>query len=538
MASYPPFPPPPGGPYGYDPKIAARAFRAQERSRKQAFRIQRDLARQQARAMRRTSVVGPLIIVAIGVTLLLVRNGNVHLSSFLLWYGRWWPALLVGAGLVMVLEWAIDQRRSNTATPPVHRGIGAAVVFLLILIGITGAGVSQIHNVNDLPLQGIKINGNNLEEFFGEKHELSEDVDHDFPAGTVLSVDNPRGDVTITGRSLDNRIHIASNKQVFSRSDSDANSRAQELTPRFSMDGNTLRVTIQQVDGASSDLAITVPESAQTTINANKGDVRVSAMRAPLNITSNHGDVEVTASAGPVIVYMNHTGNSLAAHQLTGDLTLKGRAEDLNISDISGRVSLEGEFYGDTHLEHVAGPLKFDTSRTHFSLVRLDGAVDLSPNSELTGDQILGPVELRTRSRNITLGRISGGVDIRNSNGTVDLTNTIPLGDVQVENTNGAVNVTVPNDAAFSVEAETSGGSIENDFGLPVTTERDRTRTQGVIKSGKAHVTLHTTHADVGIHHGEVPSLLPPPPPTPPTPPTAPTPPLTSLPINQVKSKT
>ena len=69
-------------------------------------------------------------------------------------------------------------------------------------------------------------------------------LDLAFPAGSSLAVVNPRGDVTISGTSDDNRIHVAVHKQVYARSDSDADSKAQQLTPATANNGSGVTLTM------------------------------------------------------------------------------------------------------------------------------------------------------------------------------------------------------------------------------------------------------------------------------------------------------
>ena len=88
------------------------------------LRAQQQAYRQQLRGMRRGSILGPLLVIAIGIVFLLVQTGHIPAHDLWLWYGRWWPALLVGAGIVMLLEWAFDQytaRRRDSFAPPQHR---------------------------------------------------------------------------------------------------------------------------------------------------------------------------------------------------------------------------------------------------------------------------------------------------------------------------------------------------------------------------------------------------------------------------------
>src|SRR5579863_3699533 len=107
MSSAPPNMPPGGGaPPPYDPKMQWRVYRAQQRA---AWRAQRDAWRAQrhtwkanyvgAYGPRVPSVVGPVLLICVGVIALLLVTGHIDAGSFWGWYGRWWPLLLLAAGL-------------------------------------------------------------------------------------------------------------------------------------------------------------------------------------------------------------------------------------------------------------------------------------------------------------------------------------------------------------------------------------------------------------------------------------------------------
>lgn len=476
---------------------------AQRSAQKAAYKAQRDLYRQQTRAMRRSSILGPVLVVAFGVIALLVKLGKIPLLTFTLWYGRWWPLLLVCAGLVMMLEWAFDQRTRTDGVPHLRRGIGGGAVFLLVLLGLTGLAASGVHDGNDFLMHGFSINPDNLDQIFGERHDYTQQIDQSFAPATALDLDNPHGDITLAGTSTDGMIHITVSKHVYGRSDGDAASKEQRISPAVSLSGTTLNVTVPSVDGATADLAITLPSTAAATINSNHGDLMVSGMAAPVIVTSNHGDVEVNAITGAVVAHVNHSGSSFSAHEVTGDVSVNGHAQDLNVSGIGGQVTLEGDFYGDTHLEHIKGPVRFETSKTHFTLGRLDGEVNIN-RSELSGDQIVGPTELHTHSRTISFERVAGDLDVSNSNGPVEISGSAPIGAVTIENTSGAVHVTVPGDAGFDVQAETKGGDIEDDFNMQPTKINDRSNLQGTVGHGNGRVNIKTTHADIELRRGVV----------------------------------
>jgi DUF4097 and DUF4098 domain-containing protein YvlB len=526
MAGYPPpYPPPPGPPFGYDSREQARYARRQIqdqiRAQKAAFRAQRMMYKAQTRAMRRSSILGPLLVISIGVLLLLLRLGGVPAATFFELYGHWWPLIFVAAGVVLLLEWAFDHRSHEEGVPYVRRGLGGGVVFLLILMAVTGASIEGIHS-GQFFTGNWHIDDDNLGAVFGDRHEYEQEIDQPFPNGSTLNIQNPHGDVTIVGKSDDNKVHIVVNKQIYSWSGNDASSRSDELSPRVTVSGTAINVVVPQLESAQADLAITLPDNGQTTIIANHGTINVSDMKAPVNATANHGDVEVDRIASAVTVHLNNNGSSFTAHDVQGDVTLRGHADDLNITDVTGSVSLEGEFWGDAHLEHLAGPVAFRTNRTQFTVGKLDGMVDISPDEELTGSQIVGPTELRTRSRNIALERVTGSVNIVNSNGTVDLTSANPVGNVSIENQKGEVTVTVPEHAGVTVESSTKDGAIQDDLDNTNIEEQPNANHSTTVGDGAAHLTIHTTHADINIHKAVVEPPAPPAP-TPAAPP-APTP--------------
>ena len=520
MAGYPPPypPPPPGTPYG---PPNGRDWKYQRRILRDQARAQRDQYRLQMRGMRRGSILGPVLVILVGIVFLLVQTGRLHRDHVWEWYGHWWPLLLVLAGAVLLIEWGIDQvRPQDPQRLYVRRSVGGGVITLLVLLAVVGVIFKGVHDGRDSFARGFSINPDNIEEFLGNKHESDANLVEALPAGTSLSIDNPRGDVTVTGTSTDNQVHISVHKQVFSRSDSDAEEKAGRLTPQVNNNNHQLSITMPSLNGAITDITMTVPPGAASTIMANHGEVHVDSLKAPVAVTSNHGDVKLSAILGPVTAHVNNNGSSFSAHDITGPLALEGHAQDMTISDINGPVNLTGDFYGTTHLEHITSAVRFHTSRTDFQLARLDGEMEISSDG-ISADQAAGPVVLTTANRNVNLERMSGDLAVTNRNGSIDLTSAPPLGNVTVQNRNGSVNLTLPDHANFVASAETTDGSIENDFSLPRVDHEQKATMNGTVGKGGPLIRITTSQGDVSFKKASIAPLpiRPPMPPMPPAPP-------------------
>jgi len=528
MGTYPPPPnTPPGPPYGGDWRYQRQVLKQQARAQRDMIKAQRDAYRYQIRGMRRTSILGPFLLISLGVLFLLVQTGHLSGQHLWDWYGRFWPLLLVGAGIVMLLEWGYDQYiQSDPTQPRYRRRLGGGVFALLLILVITGVAFSGMRQGGHSRLfDGMNINQDNWDEFLGDKHESDQTLTQALPAGAGFSVDNPRGDVTISGTSDDNQVHVAVHKEVYTRSDSEADSKAQRLSPSLNTSGNTVTLKVPALEGARADLTITLPATAAATVMANHGDVRVSSLKAPVFVTSNHGDITLSAITGPIAAHINNGDSSFSAHSVTGPISLEGHGRDTTLSDLSGPVSIDGDFFGTSHFEHIRGPIRFHTSRTDFQLARLDGEVEIGP--DLSATEAVGPLTLTTGNRNVTLERISGDISVTNRNGSVDVTGAPPLGNLTIQNRNGSVDVTVPEQSGFTVDANTTNGDVNNDFSLATGGNDTHKNFSGTVGKGGPTLRITTSQGDISLKKATIMPL----PPMPPAPPK-----LTALPPDVHKS--
>lgn len=511
MAGYPPPP----------PYAASKAeWKAQRRAMKMHAKLQRQQVRLQMRAMRRNSVVGPLLLLGAGIVFLMVELGKVHWFTTVSWYGKWWPLLLVMAGVVLLLEWMYDQhvQQERAAAGLPARGVrvlGAGTVWLLVLLAVLGGMANWAGRAWSWNGEDFRYNFGDFDRALGEPHDSDSEMAQAIPANGSLTVDNARGDVNISGTSDDGQVHVAIHKQVFAMDDNAATQRAQSLQPNIVNDEGRVTLTVPAVEGGHADLTIEVPRTVAVTVSANRGNVHVNGLHAPVVVNGNSGNIELGGLDGTAVAHLHHSGATFSAHSVTGSVTLDGRSGDLNVSDVKGPVSLTGDFFGTTHLERVNGPVRFHTSRTDFQMARLDGEMELDTGSDLRADQMMGPVSLRTRQRNITLERVQGPVQVVNHDGSVTVTSAAPLGSIDIQNRHGSVDVGVPAAAGFVVQAETHHGDIENDFNLNKQDSGARAELKGTVAEGGSTVRIQTSDGDVIVRKSTV-EPLPPVPPAPP----------------------
>jgi DUF4097 and DUF4098 domain-containing protein YvlB len=511
MSSVPPNVPP-GGVPPYDPHTQWRVYREQQRA---AWRAQRDAFRAQryawkagatgAYAPRVPSIIGPLILVAIGIIALLMYSGHIDASQFWQWYGRWWPLMLIFAGLAMLGEWAIDMRSQT----PVRRG--GNYVGLLILLAVVGVGASWTHANWSWMHNSFGDNDDFFNMMGRPQHDLDQQVlNTEVPAGAVIDIENPRGDVSVTAGDA-STVQINAHEVAYAGSDNEAQKIFQAEAAHVTVSGKAVLVKSPGHSSGRVNLSVVVPKSAQVTLNVARGDVTAAGLGAGATITAGHGNVRLSTIQGSVQVHFSNDRGDFSAHQVTGDVTADGRCNDLTLSEIKGKVLLNGDIFGEAHMENLTGPVHLHTSVTDLQFGELPGDMTLN-DDDLRVTEAKGPVRVQTHSKNVDLTQIYGDTFVDDRDGNVSIAPAGPYSvEAKINSGHGDMELTLPPNASATVNGSTRNGDIQSEYPLSVSGEESKT-VSGKIGAGNAKITVSTDVGDVLIKKGSGFPATPPPP--------------------------
>lgn len=503
--------PPPFGAPQATPAPTRRSLRAHRRAVEDQARWQRNQNRLQMRAMQRRSVTGPLLLVAAGTALLLLETGRLHWTSALLWLGTWWPAILIGAGIVMLLEWGLDHwLQPGGGSPVPRRVLGGFAATVLLILAIGGAGLMAARRgarFLQTPWMQSTFDDNlrwdNLGAW-GDRLGIHSDFTSELraplaPSGS-FTIDDPRGDVTVTGVSTDGQVHVIAHQHLVSWQQDTLDRRRRDEQPRFSGDASHLTLATTLDDEDSVDLTVTLPHNASLFLHSGEGDVSVEEVRGAATINARQGDVKLTALRGTVHLSTDSEETEIIAHSLGSGLVLDGRSGDIDLSDVDGGITLRGDFFGTTQLERIHGQVTFQSSFTHLTCAGIPGSLVIDGRNDLNAHHLEGPVVLATSDRNLTLDGVQGATTITNRNGAVAVTLATPLQPLHIENANGTVEVSLPEHAAFTLHAQTANADIQTDLGLPATQAGDATTVAGPVLGGGPAIDLRTTNDDIQVN--------------------------------------
>jgi len=447
----------------------------------------------------RRSLVAPVILILIGV-LFLLRNVGVHLPVWH-FFGRFWPVLIILWGVFALIEHFAALKHGYRT-----RGLGGGGVLLLILIVIVGLAA---HHSSDLNWEGmrdqIQIDDNDFGGMFGNSYTFEESVEQQFPGDGTLRVVSDRGDISITPSDGDN-LRVTVHKKLYAKSQDEANKYDQSTKVQVTVNGTAVMLNANTNGagdhGVRSDLEIFVPRKAALDIASKRGDVTINDRRADVKLSVQGGDVTLNDVDGSARINMDKKG-TVRATGIGGDIDLDGRVSEVNLEDVKGAVRLNGDFFDEIRLTKIAKAVTFKSARSDISIASVPGDLEISGEA-LRGSDLSGPMRMVTRSKDIHLEDVRGDLELENTNGPIEIhsADKLPLGRMKITGDDG-INLTLPPNAGFELDATARIGSISTDFGSVKVESADKgARANGTVGNGASKIQINADKGDISINKG------------------------------------
>ena len=455
----------------------------------------------------RGSIVGPLILITIGVVFLL-RTVWPGFSVFDV-FAVYWPYLLIAWGVLQIIEISV---RARSRGPIPRNGITAGGWFLVLLICLVGFTMFEVHGPETW---WRRVSFNQGMDWFGEAHDYSI-ASQTQAAGNSphLVLQDFRGNAKIVGGDV-SQIELSGHKTIRALKDAEAR-RADEDTPVVLMaDGNTITVRTNQQKAPnnvriSTDLELTVPRGTSVDAVGRLGDFDISNITGNVSISSENAGVRLQNIGGNVTVDTRR-GDVVRCSEVKGNVDLKGRSSDVELEKIAGQVTINGSYSGSIMLRDLAKPLRVDNFQTVLIVQKVNGQITMDRGS-LSAQGIVGPAQLTTHATDIDVTGFTQPLEVVVDKGDVSLRpGKGPLGRMVVRTRAGNIDLALPETSKFALKATTDHGDIENEFGRPLQLEAagKGARLTGMVGAGP-DLTLATDRGTITVRKATTEDLQPP----------------------------
>jgi len=221
-----------------------------------------------------------------------------------------------------------------------------------------------------------------------------------------------------------------------------------EQNPPIQQNGNSVRIDSVDLRRISIDYEITVPADTTLTTRTGSGDQRIEGLSGKLTLESGSGDMRL--------------------REITSEIRARTGSGDIEARDISGAF----------------------TAETGSGDIRLD-------------EKSKGDVRVGTGSGTGELRNVNGALESHSGSGDIEISG-MQTGNWEIRTGSGNVQLELPAQASFDLEASTSSGEVIVDRSVTMVVQgevsENRHRINGKVGNGGPRLTVHTGSGDVHIH--------------------------------------
>lgn len=404
------------------------------------------------------SMVAPVLLILVGVVLLW-KNWTPGLSWWQ-WLARWWPMLLVVWGGLRALEilwWAY--RRSAVPARGIS-GAGWTLAWLLVLAALPIQHIPAHISWAPAVRWGL--------EAFGETYDYPlEGKQPCSPTDTVV-VEHGAGDVEVLGTPGAQEVAVTGRLWVRALRPEQAQQTRDASQLELARQPGRVIVRLRRGMAPSwvqsgVDMTIRVPESVRLVVRGADGEYALRGLRGEAEVQAERASVRLE-EVGPSRIELR-AGRSIWARNIHGTLEVRGRGHEVELENIDGLVTIDGNFTGQLWARRLPKGLSLTSRRTELRFAELTGECRMDWG-ELNAEGLAGPVRVKSQSRDVRLGDFRGDVEIALERGDVSLDVGPTAARMNVTVESGDVELWLPPEAEkWVVDAEVAHGKVISEFG-------------------------------------------------------------------------
>jgi len=248
-----------------------------------------------------------------------------------------------------------------------------------------------------------------------------------------------------------------------------------------------------------------------------RGDVYVETIRGNVDVRDKYSPVVISGVEGKVTVsntdqsinvsnitesvVIEAPGANVQVTDLRSSLKVSTSHRNVNISNVDSNVELQSK-YSTIMLKDIKGDVNIDSNTDRINADNINGRLKLEgKGSGIVANNIGGSLEIHTTLKDVSVNDFSGGCNVTNEYADVSLS-TATLGmNVAVTNHNGGISLSLPEGAAFQIDATAKNGRVISNYsGLQSLQDSDENETlKAKLGSEGPMILLNTDNNNIRI---------------------------------------
>lgn len=279
-----------------------------------------------------------------------------------------------------------------------------------------------------------------------------------------LELNNTSGDISITG-SNDNKVHIHAEARASGFGFDSPDKRVSEIlaNPPIEQRGDIVRIgqDMRHFRNVSISYVIEVPRDTEISSSVLSGSQAIHNIKGPLKVESASGSIDV-----------DHIERHTDLSTLSGSIRAANIDDDLYAKSASGSV-IVSSIKGDVRISALSGSTQI-----------------IKPGRRVEASTASGAVDVQGAANDVKAHAASGRITVEGnpaSNSYWDL-----------KTASGTVQLGVPKNANFHLDADAVSGAIRTDIPI-VVEERGKHSLRARVGNGGGRVEVHTISGEIRV---------------------------------------
>jgi DUF4097 and DUF4098 domain-containing protein YvlB len=192
-------------------------------------------------------------------------------------------------------------------------------------------------------------------------------------------------------------------------------------------------------------------------------------------------------------------GGGIGVKETTGDVNARTSGGKLDFAGVRG--SLDGHTSGGgIYVRNCEGDIQIRTSGGSIEVVGGAGKLDgKTSGGGITLERFGGPARIITSGGSIRIREAAGALEASTSGGSIEASMAAFDQPVKLTTSGGHVSVRVPGDAAFDLDAHTSGGRVTSELSVSPVGKTERNRLVGKVNEGGHSLFLRSSGGSIQV---------------------------------------
>jgi DUF4097 and DUF4098 domain-containing protein YvlB len=183
-----------------------------------------------------------------------------------------------------------------------------------------------------------------------------------------------------------------------------------------------------------------------------------------------------------------------------GSVRITGRGDEVDVSDVAGDMTIEGEFFGPVVIRNVTKTTRYVSQKADLTLEHLTGRLELN-SGDIEISDVGGSAKMRTSNKDLDIENVGGRLEISDVHGDIKVGYAkAPREEILITNESGGVDLTLPDKSNFQISASSRGGDVQSDFEGSSDSGGDIPRFNAKIGTGVPKIQITTTYGTITLH--------------------------------------